>query len=86
MDEKEEIASLRNRIDRLEVRSALQSLSISALLATMRYQDGEMLLHTMRSADARALYATSLSDEQLAQVLAEFQQQIRDTFSPQTPT
>ena len=86
MKENDEIAALRARIDALEVRAAVQSLGISALLGTMRHQDADMLLCTMQAADARALYATSLSDDQLNRVLEAFQQQILDLFSPQAPT
>lgn len=70
----DEIKELERRIDNVETLLQLQSLTIRALLSTQA--DIPLLLKCMRGTaeqqDARGLYSTSLSDDQLHRVLAGF--------------
>lgn len=79
--------SLEEKINALEIRTSnteillqLQSLTISAILATIGNKD--LLLQCMHGIaeqqDAHGLYATSLSDDQLRRVLAGFRAQIAE--------
>ena len=90
MNLEEEVRALAKRIDNVEILLQLQSLTITTLLAMTENKD--YLLQCMRGIyeqqDARGLYATSLSDDQLHRVLAGFQAQIAEIerrFAPYSP-